>query len=103
MSKHADFSGEQNAALRAALVTLGGTQAEIGQALGIAHQNVGRLQRDDRSGFSYRTASRLVRIIGFEGVDAFFAAKGCPSPIPTAPDSDTEMVGDDAVHARTAG
>jgi hypothetical protein len=103
MSKHPDFSEEQNAALRAALLTLEGSHADIGRDLGIAHQNVGRLRREDGSGFSYRTASRLVRLVGFEGVDAFFAARGCPVPVPTPADSSAELLEDDTLHARAAG
>lgn len=52
------------------------SHAAAGEALGILQQNVSRLLGDERAGFSYSTATRLVRLAGFDGVDAFFAEKG---------------------------
>lgn len=79
MSKRAVFSPRQNAALREALQNIEtnyASQAALGEAIGVEQQTAGRLLRDDRAGFSFSTASRLVRLVGFEGVDAFFTAKG---------------------------
>lgn len=93
MTKRAVFSPPQNEALRGALVALGFTShAKAAEALGIQQQNVSRLIGDPRAGFSYSTARRVAVLAGFDGVDAFFAAKGVTEP-------------DDAVndHARAAG
>ncbi len=100
MSKQSVFSAAQNAALREALLTLKGSQTDIGRDLDIAQQNVARLQRDERSGFAYGTASRLVRLAGYDGVDAFFAERGCPVPVPEPADSETELVEGEAGHAQ---
>ena len=82
MSKKAVFSPAQNRALRTALAALSKThsQAELGRQLDIAQQNVARLLRDKRAGFAYPTACRLVRLVGHQGVDAFFAARGVGTP-----------------------
>lgn len=74
------FTVRQNRALRAALRTLRQqrelSQMGLGRLLGIAQQNAGRLLTVDDAGFSYDTATRLVRELGFDGVDAFFTKKG---------------------------
>lgn len=74
------FNDEQNRELRAALqqmkVKRHFSQVALGQILGIAQQNVGRLLDGDEGGFSYESATRLVRRIGFSGVDHFFARRG---------------------------
>lgn len=74
------FTPRQNRALRAALRTLRQqrdlSQMGLGRLLGIAQQNAGRLLTVDDAGFSYDTATRLVRELGFAGVDTFFASKG---------------------------
>lgn len=73
------FSRKQNQALRNLLLELRGTyssQKALGEALGIAQQNAARLLSDRRAGFAYATASAVVRLAGFAGVDAFFADRG---------------------------
>jgi transcriptional regulator with XRE-family HTH domain len=102
MSKQAVFSAAQNAALRTVLLSLKGSQTDIGRDLGIKQQNVARLQRDERAGFAYGTAVRLVRLAGFDGVDSFFAEKGCSVPVPVPSDSTPELLDSDAPHARAA-
>jgi hypothetical protein len=77
MGKRTIFTPAQNGALRRALLGLGFTShSAAAEALGIAQQNASRLFSDDRSGFSYLTGSRVAQLSGFEGVDAFFIAKG---------------------------
>lgn len=74
-----NFSVPQNRALRAALASLlgqYGSQTGLAAALGIRQGNVSRLLIDKRSGFSYVTASTVARLMGFSGVDAFFASSG---------------------------
>lgn len=102
MSKKTVFGPAQNAALRSVLAGIeqaGRSQADIGRELGIAQQNVARLLRDERAGFAYTTASLLVRLAGFEGVDAFFAEKGVPVLAPISEASLSEL-DDSAIHAR---
>jgi hypothetical protein len=74
------FTTDQNAELRAALRELqrqhNHSQAALGALLGIAQQTAGRLLRLDAAGFSYASATRLVRACGFGGVDSFFRARG---------------------------
>jgi transcriptional regulator with XRE-family HTH domain len=50
------------------------TQAEIGEALGITQQTVGKLLSSP-SGMSYQTATRLARLCRFAGVDELFASE----------------------------
>ena len=97
MTKRAVFAPAQNAALRDALNSLGFTsQAAAAEALGIEQQSAGRLMRD--GGFSFSTGRKVAQLAGYEGVDAFFAAKG----IANAPDSTTNLV-DDETLGRAAG
>ncbi len=83
------FNVTQNRALRAALKELRRqypTQAALATVLEIKQQNVGRLLAE-KGGFAYGTATRLVRLLGFAGVDAFFADRGVtlsPSSLPPA-------------------
>lgn len=76
------FTAEQNDALRAALADLqerkSMTQAKLGGVLGVNQQNAGRLVR--AGGFSYASATRLVRFLGFAGVDTFFRSRDVVSP-----------------------
>ncbi len=74
-----NFTVQQNRALRAALASLMGrfeTQTRLAVAIGITQKNTSRLLIDKNSGFSYATASAVARLLGFQGVDAFFASKG---------------------------
>lgn len=84
LASHAVFTPRQNKALRTALRRLKQTkklsQLGLGRLLGIAQQNAGRLLTLETAGFSYDTATRLVRESGFDGVDAFFAVKGVAQP-----------------------
>lgn len=85
------FTPAQNRALRESLRGLQSernlSQTQIGEALGVAQQVAGRLLRRE-GGFSYQTASRLVRLLGFDGVDAFFVQRGVVGTTPsTAPAS----------------
>lgn len=70
------FTAKENRALQDALVTMssGLTQARIGEIIGCNQQNAGRLLK--HAGFAYGTALRLVRHLGFQGLDSFFATKG---------------------------
>jgi hypothetical protein len=88
MSKKTAFTPAQNAALRKELALLNKTRSQValGQELGIKQQNVGRLLNNKDAGFAYTTASRLVRMAGFVGVDAFFARMGLS--VTEAPDSE---------------
>jgi hypothetical protein len=90
------FSPQQNAALREALTVLRAryeSQSALGEAIGIEQQNVGRLLNDPGAGFSYATATVVVRLSGFKGVDAFFLKKGVahsePSKRPSLPPTGT--------------
>lgn len=76
--RHPDFTYQQNQALRVVLseVTENSSQKAVGEALGIAQQNVGRLLNDRKAGFAHSTAKALVRLAGFASVDAFLDAKG---------------------------
>jgi hypothetical protein len=77
------FSVDQNRLLRVAMAKLAETmpsQKALGDALGLAQQNAGRLMRDRRAGFSYATATALVRLLGFGGVDEFFAKRQPSTP-----------------------
>jgi transcriptional regulator with XRE-family HTH domain len=91
--KRSVFSSAQNEVLRAALLELkkrkGLSQTELGELLGVKQQNAGRLLREDATGFSYDSATRLVRKLGFSGVDSFFKAKkvALPSQPPSRPDA----------------
>lgn len=77
MTKRAVFSPAQNAALRTALLGLGyPSHAAAAVALAIKQQNVSRLLNDARAGFAYVTARRVAQLAGYDGVDAFFSAKG---------------------------
>lgn len=73
------FGGPQNRALRVALRGVKRSrklsQAALGELLGTTQQNIGRLLTSALGGFSYETATLLVRELGFDGVDAFFAEK----------------------------
>ncbi len=74
------FGARQNRALRTALRAVKRSrslsQIALGEMLGMTQQNVARLLKSDEAGFSYEAATRLVRSLGEEGVDAFFRAKG---------------------------
>lgn len=76
------FTAEQNEALRSELAEVHArkslTQAKLGEILGVNQQNAGRLLRS--AGFSYVSATRLVRFLGYAGVDTFFRAKGVRLP-----------------------
>lgn len=81
MAKQQMFSAEQNAALRAALQAYCdehgiSSQAEIGRLLMIGQQTAGRFMRQKNAGIAYRTATRVAILAGFDGVDAFFSARG---------------------------
>ncbi len=85
MGKRTVFTTAQNTALRRALVGLGFTShSAAAEALGIAQQNASRLFGDKRAGFSYVTARRVAQLAGFDGVDAFFEAKGVLEAAATA-------------------
>lgn len=77
--KPQNFTPEQNDALRRALNQYMRenqmSQSEMGKILHIEQQNVGRLMNSLAQGFSYTTATRLVRRMGFIGVDAFFEVR----------------------------
>lgn len=87
------FTKEQNEALRTALADVRDRkklpQSKVGEILGCNQQNACRLLRS--AGFSYTTATRLVRFLGFASVDTFFRSRGVSLP-------DAENV-----HARAAG
>ena len=74
------FGDAQNAALREALGELKNrkdlSQTALGKILGIKQQNVGRLLNSSTDGFSYATATSLVRALGYASPDTFFRAKG---------------------------
>lgn len=76
------FTPEQNKALRGALIIArderGVSQAKLGEIIGCNQQNAGRLLRD--GGFSYGSATRLARFLGYAGVDAFFVKMGVALP-----------------------
>lgn len=78
------FVSRQNRALRAALREVKRTrklsQVALGDLLGTTQQNIGRLLTSTVAGFSYDSATRLVRALGYEGVDAFFQSKGISVP-----------------------
>lgn len=78
----ASFTSAQNEALRAALAEVHGrkniSQAKLGEILGCNQQNAGRLLKS--AGFSYVSATRLVRFLGYAGVDTFFRAKNVLLP-----------------------
>lgn len=78
------FNAKQNAALHAALRELQEkrrrSQRELGELLGIGQQSAGYLERHPSAGFSHRTATNLVRAIGYASVDTFFRAKGVATP-----------------------
>lgn len=79
------FTDAQNSALREALVDLHKkrnlSQTALGAILGIKQQNAGRLlKEDDDNGFSYESGTRLVRYLGFAGVDTFFRSRGVSLP-----------------------
>jgi hypothetical protein len=59
------------------------SQSLLGRALGVEQQSVGRLLRDRRAGFAYTTATRVVQLMGFRSVDAFFAARGLAGSVVT--------------------
>lgn len=48
------------------------TQAELGDVIGVSQQIAGRLLGDGHAGLSYGVASRIAKLQGFDGVDAFF-------------------------------
>lgn len=77
MARASVFTEAQNRELRAVLSKLAGSSSQqaIAEQLGIKQQNVGRLLRSSEAGFSYQTALALVRLAGWAGLDAFFAAK----------------------------
>lgn len=80
------FTPQQNRSLRAALRELNrankyDSQRELGRAIGVSQQVAGRLLADD-GGFSYSTARNVVRLLGYEGVEDFFAKKGVTSSDP---------------------
>lgn len=74
-----DFTPRQNEALRDALRDLrdrqGHSQATLGKLLSIKQQSAGRLLAGS-GGFSYASATQLVRALGYAGVDSFFRARG---------------------------
>ncbi len=78
------FTEQQNAELRGALAELKSkrnySQTAVGEILGVGQQAAGRLLKSDAAGFSYATATRLVRFLGYAGVDTFFRAKGVALP-----------------------
>lgn len=85
------FASAQNRALRSLLVKAmkqHGSQQALAELLGIKQQNVGRLLRDGRAGFSYATAGALVRLEGWSGIDAFFEAKGLVTVEPKSTGTD---------------
>lgn len=78
------FSEAQNAALRDALREIRGrrhySQVALGNVLGIKQQNVSRLLVEDAAGFSYESALRLVRLMGFRSVETFFERRAVALP-----------------------
>lgn len=91
------FTSAQNKALRGALRDLAKaeslSQVVLGQRLGISQQVAGRLLGPSKAGFGYGPATRLVTILGFAGVDEFFAAKGVAA---------RPVLEDASLHAREA-
>lgn len=74
------FDSRQNRALRLALLAVKRSrklsQDALGELLGTTQQRVQQLLLTTTAeGFSYKTATALARELGFDGVDAFFAAK----------------------------
>lgn len=71
------FSAEQNRLLRAALRDLQRdrdlSQAAVGILIGVSQQTASKLLLSARAGMSYGTATALARVLGFAGVDDFFA------------------------------
>lgn len=78
------FTDGQNAALHVVLRDLQQRRhysgVALAQLLGIEQQNASRLLKSADEGFSYRSATRLVRLAGFAGVDTFFRARGVALP-----------------------
>jgi len=79
--KPQNFTPEQNDALRKALLDWKDqnelTQQQVGEKLHVEQQGVARLlSAKGDGGFSYQTATRAARILGYIGVDAFFEAVG---------------------------
>lgn len=78
------FSDAQNRALRAGLNELhenrGGSQKALGDEIGLTQQAIQRLLKSRDAGFSYETATRVVRALKFASVDTFFRAKGVATP-----------------------
>lgn len=85
------FTPAQNRKLREELRgysdRAGLSQASLGEALGVTQQVAGRLL-GKTGGFSYRTATRLAHLLGFDGVDAFFVARGVGNPTQAATGTD---------------
>lgn len=78
------FSDNQNRQLREALISLRPkfpSQGALGVAIGIGQQSVARLLREEGAGFSYETATAVVRLAGYAGVDTFFRARGVATPV----------------------
>lgn len=83
------FSDAQNQALRLGLRELRKkrdcSQVALGQTLGVVQQAIGRLLKSNEAGFSYETATRLVRALGYASVDTFFRAKNVATPSEAPP------------------
>lgn len=81
------FTAAQNAALRKSLrdVQMRGSlsQADLGRIIGTTQQVASRLLNNESAGFSYATATRLVKHLRFAGVDSFFRSR--VEPDETAP------------------
>lgn len=86
------FTAPQNRTLRAELRKLQArrhySQTALANILGIAQQNAGRLLASEESGFSYQSATRLARALGYRGVDELFRDKRVE--LPDLPRSGTE-------------
>lgn len=108
--KNPNFTEEQNAVLREALVGFmernGLNQPAMAKMLKIEQPSVGRyVQAKNPTGFAYPVATKVARLAGYIGVDALFAAKGVALDAKaTEPDpnvDDRQAMG--MVHARALG
>lgn len=84
--KQQTFTDDQLTALRDAMrewekraENEGLSQREIGDKLLVSQQTYSKFMGGS-SGASYMTATRIARLVGFDGVDAFFADRGVSVP-----------------------
>lgn len=77
--KPENFTRAQAEAIRATLRVLRekyDNQTLLASAIGVTQQNVSRLCAPNGVGLTYTTATSIVRLAGYDGVDTFFAELG---------------------------